>query len=67
MSILPGNMNVPLKEKLHADQALASDLPKKQPNKRKMTGEYNTGKEICYHISTDLDMSFDSLASNLRA
>lgn len=41
-----------------------SGLPKKQPEREnRKTGE----KKICYHIFADLDMSFDSLASNLRA
>lgn len=47
-----------------------SGLPKKQrreKNKKNIIGEQKTGKEICYHIFTDLDMSFDSLASNFKS
>lgn len=45
--------------------ALVLGFPKKQENKK----SEKTGKEICYHnhIFADLDMSFDTLASNLRA
>lgn len=49
-------------------RALVLGLPKKQRREKKQNiGEQKTGKEICYHIFTDLDMSFDSLASNFKS